>query len=576
MRRQVVPDPVEFLDFHIHLKQRCNELENAICSGEYQPRRAIRLTSEKSRGLCRQMVLPSPEDALVLQALSNSLWDVIKNKAPHHNSFYAPQDQPFSKKNKLEEDGDFGYGPIEAWLDFQTEILKFSKNRKFVVVTDIANYYDSILHNFLRSILSEYAQERESALDLLLYILDGMLWRPDYMPNYGIGLPQMDQDAPRLLAHTHLFEIDELFGADKTIDFARYMDDIDFGVDSIAKAKSVLRDLDLALQTRNLRLNSGKTKILTSDEAAVHFRAADNDLVDRLEQRIASSGYLENRIAVFRRLISRAISTGLATGRFAGGNGTKILKRLLRNAARTGAPLAKDSVRAILYNEPGLRPLLLYLWSLSDRPHDGLSIVSGFLRSGESIDDVSKVAIINACVSACWQQPMGAADYSFLLSSLDQFKPFELFSKMWLVSRFGTIDGLHALISATNAVWSRHLFLARTVAGFYGLFRGTPLFPAYEAFTRKWGGPEAIALMDFQESVATTSAGYHGILGFVKADNQSQALLSTHSKTLMMATMFSNGQISKLDKAKLLGIRKRIMDDHYYRARFAGIMSGLP
>src|SRR5690606_9623567 len=138
-------------------------------------------------------------------------------------------------------------------------------------------------------------------------------------------------DAPRLLAHTHLFEIDELFGADKTIDFALYMDDIDFGVDSIAKAKSDLRDMDLALKTRNLRLNSGKTKILTSAEAAVHFRAADNELINRLEQRIAASGYLEKRSAVFRRLISRAISTGLATGRFTGGNGTKILKRLLRN-----------------------------------------------------------------------------------------------------------------------------------------------------------------------------------------------------------------------------------------------------
>jgi hypothetical protein len=37
------------------------------------------------------------------------------------------------------------------------------------------------------------------------------------------------------------------------------MDDIDIGVETIAEAKHTLRSVDLVLQTRQVRLNSGKT-----------------------------------------------------------------------------------------------------------------------------------------------------------------------------------------------------------------------------------------------------------------------------------------------------------------------------
>lgn len=67
------------------------------------------------------------------------------------------------------------------------------------------------------------------------------------------------------------------------------MDDITIGVDSIVAAKAILRDLDLALQTRQLRLNSGKTKILTVRAARRHFRIRDNYYLDKLEARIKKS-----------------------------------------------------------------------------------------------------------------------------------------------------------------------------------------------------------------------------------------------------------------------------------------------
>ena len=119
--------------------------------------------------------------------------------------------------------------------------------------------------------LSDLSLAREHSLDLLIYTLSHMLWQPDYMPRVQIWLPQIRLDGARLLAHSFLFEIDRFAVSKSPFEYARYMDDIDVGVDNLVDAKAVICDLDLILQTRQLRLNSGKTKIL--NEMGIPFIA---------------------------------------------------------------------------------------------------------------------------------------------------------------------------------------------------------------------------------------------------------------------------------------------------------------
>ena len=204
---------------------------------------------------CRQLVIPSVKDALILQALSDALWDEIRTKAPTKKSFYSPADG-FSKAFSAQSSE---YGSYAAWLAFQKTVFGFTESKRYVVITDIANYYDFISYDHLRNILADLSLAKEHALDLLIYTLSWMLWQPDYMPRVPVGLPQMNLDAPRLLAHCFLFEIDKFLMSVVGAEFARFMDDIDVGVDLIAEAREVLKNLDLALQTRQLRLNSGKT-----------------------------------------------------------------------------------------------------------------------------------------------------------------------------------------------------------------------------------------------------------------------------------------------------------------------------
>jgi hypothetical protein len=55
------------------------------------------------------------------------------------------------------------------------------------------------------------------------------------------------------------------------------------GVETIAEAKQTLKSVDLVLQTRQVRLNSGKTLILSQAEALRHFRVVENARLESAE-----------------------------------------------------------------------------------------------------------------------------------------------------------------------------------------------------------------------------------------------------------------------------------------------------
>lgn len=372
MRRQPIPDPIDNLDFHVKLDAMCRTVSAEVLSGAYIPRSPSRFLSEKSKGLCRQLVIPSVRDALLLQSLSDAIWAEIRTKAPSKKSFYAPADHKFSKPIKGHSSE---YGPINAWLRFQETIFGFAASKKYIVVTDIANYYDSISYDHLRNILADLSLAREHALDLLIYILSSMLWQPDYMPRVPVGLPQSNLDAPRLLAHCFLFEIDELLSRWPAIDFARYMDDIDIGVNSVAEAHKVLRDLDLSLQTRQIRLNSGKTKILTDAEARKHFQIRENMLLDRLSDRIdkklKATGHADHE----REFVELALANVLDK-KSTFGNEEKIVKRLINFARALGAKISDAHFVHLLTERPALRQVTLQWWQNQMHPELQLPLLT--------------------------------------------------------------------------------------------------------------------------------------------------------------------------------------------------------
>jgi hypothetical protein len=341
MRDQFINDGIEHFDFHLARKLESKKLSHIILSGDYVPQKAQRILVEKSKGLCRQLVIPTVRDAIVLQCLSDALYGEVKGKAPTKNVFFEPKEHKFSSPMS-------GYGTFASWLNFQKALFNFSKTRNFVVVTDIANYYDSISYVHLRNAIASISGVEECIIDMLIYVLSDLLWQPDYTPRIEVGLPQINLDAPRLLAHCFLYELDAFLASDPSRDFVRYMDDIDIGVDNIVDAKKVLRSVDLVLQTKQVRLNSGKTVILTRNEAVRHFRILENVRLDAIKAAIDRR--TEHGLPLQRqeRAIELQLRQGVRLKAFDSGNGEKILKRWLGLAAQTNAKVKPELLEQLI------------------------------------------------------------------------------------------------------------------------------------------------------------------------------------------------------------------------------------
>ena len=284
LRKQAIWDLIEFRDLDQSIKETAERISNDISSAKYQVNCPKNYLVEKSRGLCRQMTLAHPEDLLVLQCLSSALQSQIDNNSPSQSAFYQPGDMKWSKGKMTIDVSD--YGALASWKRFQKAILNFQNENEFVVVTDIANFYDFINFNHLRNIVSSLCNVDEPLLDLLIFVLNGLAWVPDYMPRQQMGMPQLESDAPRVLANAMLFELDKVIENKSKMNYARFMDDIDFGANSIPESKSTLRDIDLTLQSRQLRLNSAKTKILQKKDAFIHFCVDQNNRLDIILNKI--------------------------------------------------------------------------------------------------------------------------------------------------------------------------------------------------------------------------------------------------------------------------------------------------
>ncbi len=562
LRRQSVPDVLEHLDFHIRLDAMCASIAAEVCSGGYIPQPSARLLVEKSKGLCRQVVLPAVKDALVLQTLSDALWAEIRGKAPSQNAYFAPEDHGFSNVKGHSTE----YGAINAWLKFQEAIFGFAKTRRYVVVTDIANYYDFISYDHLRNILADLALVREHALDLLIYSLSWMLWQPDYMPRIPVGLPQIHLDAPRLLAHSFLFEIDDLLKKYPNIDFARFMDDIDIGVDTIAEARAVLRDLDLALQTRQVRLNSGKTKILNEVEARKHFKIAENSVLDLVSDRIDAAKGNAAQTTKNAIIIQKLIARWEKNGNFRTGNGDKIFKRLINFARQTKTKLTAGRIANVVQDYPALRSAILTYWQHHQSPDAMLAELISPILTNEAVDDAYLIDLVTALVAARLPDAKPTLDrIDELVQAINPKKPWGYFALLWLLSKYGDSDSVMKLIESSGSLWMTQEQLARLTAGMFPRFASSPSQAKFEAIILRSGSRSAREVLQFHRHLFRGTHGYTSIKNFVMAPNRSLPNRISHPKFLMISTLLRNVDIDPSATANIRATHLRALSDDFYK-----------
>ena len=576
LRKQIHFDLVEYRDFKTRISSEIETLCQKLEKGTYRPHPTQTYLVEKSKGLCRQMTAMHPLDLLVMQVLSSFLYADLRKQQPTASAYFEPGEHKFNKGQLLYKDSE--YGSIASWKRFQKKILEFSRERKWLVVTDIANFYDFINFRHLRNIVSSFCHVSESVLDLLLYILNEVSWTPDYMPRSEIGLPQIEAEAPRVLANAMLYELDRVANQHASGDYIRFMDDIDVGVDTLAHAKQVVRDIDLTLQTRQLRLNSSKTRILNAMEGEVsaHFCVKENKFLD-------SIAYALERNPKSKKPMQKALSRAYSKWRgsfdkskvpddclFYQGNGSKIFKRVVFLSGHLDVQIPILDLLTFINREPGIRSHAFNALARNSHLNSALyKLIERFLN-GDFVDDASAVYMTQFALHAKFVKNQKFDDQikSFVAwcTSRDRHLFFEC--AFAIASKFFSTSEILEMATSSFSQWRGNFWLARCVSGLYPRMIGTSEAASFVQLVQRSDSIEAQAVLDFHMKLAEGEADFCKIhLGYLKSGNPTFPNKLIHSKVLILLSLY-NGKFDKVVTQKIVNSHAILKADPFYRSWF--------
>lgn len=564
LRDQEVIDLFDYNDFHWFKEQRFDDLRRAILDGRYKPAYSIPTKLEKKYGVCRTVVTPSPEDAIVLQCIVESLLPKALKKQPSSNAFFSRSHQA--------PDASFQFGKdyiwFRQWRVFSNKRFKIASVHDWVATTDIATYFDNVQYSHLRNILSTLDGTEEVILDILFSVLDQLCWRPDYLPSAFIGLPQVQFDAPRLLAHIYLFEIDSYLKRRIQNNFVRWVDDITFAADTKEECKLALRDLDTLLQMRGVRLNSGKTHILSAVQARKFFHQRMNENLDRWKKSLDAE--IEQGLSTASTIRKISKSFKIFTEKTPHGHSDKVVKRFIGLAATVKSEFALSYCIQKFESAPELRDTIYWYFSALGPNPRILTCLENYLKGGSALDDASQCQIGKLLTD--WE--VDPATLIFIrLQSLAKIMATEDFvgndtyrfiSALWMMTKYSDHTGITNFIGNTRKVWENSEFLSRQVAAASGKFRGETWIDWFSQEIKRHSLRSPLAVLNslnqlrsYKQSVPANVRMY--IL------NGNQKSTYTLQRFLIAFTVLSSPKLNKIARDKLRNDLQKILVDPHYR-----------
>lgn len=199
---------------------------------------------------------------------------------------------PETRDDKQEEEAaafgqSYGMNPFSShwwlknWREFSKLIEALTKDKtvgRQVVVTDIANFYDSIEIPRLISRIRHIAHPDTDTTEALNAFLSSWNRRHiGYMPSTK-GIPQeIISDASRVLSHFYLQDFDEQFKGyceGHGLTYIRWSDDFLIFGSSAQKLESAIHHCSRLLRDIGLNLNSSKTRYMSKSDLRL-FRCLD-------------------------------------------------------------------------------------------------------------------------------------------------------------------------------------------------------------------------------------------------------------------------------------------------------------
>ena len=458
MRSLDIKDLHDYYDFNFAIEAKVDGILEKVLSGLYRAEAPLVYKMEKKYGVCRHMMVPSPSDALVFQVLTDELHGALIKAQPSKGAYYSRDRHFLSLPHEKKEAASYPW--FILWPKFQEEVWKFSKSYKFIVTTDLANYFDNIGLRELRHVVSSLAKTKEVYLDLLFSLIEDLSWRPDYLPTSNKGLPTINIEAPRLLAHSLLFEVDDVLKERTGDNFVRWMDDINFGVKKAIDANVILGEINDVLKSRGLALNLAKTAIMSPKEAQYHFMFKENVRLTKVQKRADTlkSDKAKHNLAIKNNKEFKS-HLNCCDAR----NKDKVTKRYLTILGKLKNPIAVKYAVDLFVQNPGMRSsVLTYISKIKFSK----IIAKQILRIIDDIDHLDNVTFFQIVdMLTQWNVPYdhrGKWFVSEVIARLSNYKdPFSWLCLVNFLAKYGEPHEVLNIVSDANKFGAKEAFFSR-------------------------------------------------------------------------------------------------------------------
>ncbi|GIP17527.1 hypothetical protein J40TS1_31690 [Paenibacillus montaniterrae] len=460
LRNLDIKDLFDHYDFNYNIEERATSIRNDILNGSYKVSQAMTYRIEKKLGVCRHLVAPQPTDALVFQVLVENISKSVLENQPSENSFYSRDKHNVSKPHDVDE---YGLTLRAHWKKMQSKIYNFNEEKELIVVTDLANYYDSIDIRELRKVFTSLSKISEVIIDLIFRIIEEVSWKPDYLPYSARGLPTTNIEGIRLLAHSFLFEIDDVIKQKTNNSYTRWMDDIVIGVDSKKQAIEIISSISDMLKTRGLALNLSKTNIYNDTDGFYHFQINENKYIDSIENtKISDPEYKAITSEVYKRFKKHFKDQGAKYW-------DKIAKRYITTFNRLNSHKLLNDLPNIYIEYPVLRQNLIYYLLKVGYQKKSAENVLNIVKNIDVFDDISLYQLCFLVTQ--WEIPKNETSKSFLLEfenhivrfSFNRKVPSDFYCILWFRTKYSHPEDLLKFIRQYKNLWQTDSFLRRQV-----------------------------------------------------------------------------------------------------------------
>ncbi|GAB7388430.1 hypothetical protein BSNK01_22670 [Bacillaceae bacterium] len=294
-KKSLIRDPIDHLGYELKIEANLNMLRYKVKSNKYRPKYCTVIRAAKKKGLTRPLSFLEIEDQLLYSTICESIKEPLHKDLPPYVKYGRSDNRKKVKQNDVDEEMDLNarnyedqrWNWFQNWLIHNKHLYGLSMNEeiKYIVKTDISNFFATIPLPLLRTFIASKAGVSRDIINLLFLILEGMLPKPNFETQHMAGIPQEDFDGSRTLAHAYLLNHDINFKKEgEKGRYARWVDDMTFGTSSYEEAVSLLNRVQQSLENLGLFINTEKTEILEREKFYHTLYPDENRFLDHCNE----------------------------------------------------------------------------------------------------------------------------------------------------------------------------------------------------------------------------------------------------------------------------------------------------